>query len=98
MKALSPDPLGAEMEFGEGVAGRVAESGESLVIHNYPQWGGRSERFAGKPVFNVLGVPMRWQGELVGVLSLDDEVGGRHFTERDIALAEQFARIEPFLP
>lgn len=91
VKALSPDPLGAEMEFGEGVAGRVAESGESLVIHNYPEWGGRSERFMGQPVFNVLGVPMRWQGQLIGVLNLEDELGGRRFTAPDVALAEQFA-------
>jgi GAF domain-containing protein len=91
VKALSPDPLGAEMEFGEGVAGRVAESGESLVIHNYLQWVGRSERFAGQPVFNVLGVPMRWQGQLIGVLNLEDELGGRRFTAPDVALAEQFA-------
>src|SRR5574337_1063326 len=91
VKALSPEPLAAEMDFGEGVAGRVAESGESLVIHNYPQWEGRSERFASKPLFNVLGVPMSWQGQLIGVLSLEDALGGRGFTAADVALAEQFA-------
>ncbi len=91
VRALNPDPLGAEMDFGEGVAGRVAEAGESLVIHNYPQWAGRSERIAGQPLFNVLGVPMRWQGQLIGVLILEDEIGGRRFADRDVALAEQFA-------
>jgi GAF domain-containing protein len=83
--------VGITMDFGEGVAGRVAESGRSLVVHDYQQWEGRSPQFADKPVFNVLGVPMYWQGELIGVLSHDDEIGGRHFAERDIALAEQFA-------
>ena len=86
-----PDPLGAEMDFGEGVAGRVADTGQSLVVHDYHRWQGRSERFSQPPLFDVLGVPMRWHGQLIGVLNLEDEMGGRVFTERDVALAEQFA-------
>lgn len=88
---LRPEPLGAEIDFGEGVVGRVAETGQSLVVHNYQQWPGRSPRFADYPLFDVLGVPLRWRGELLGVLNLEDEIGGRTFTERDVALAEQFA-------
>ncbi len=89
--SLQPEPLGAEMDFGEGVTGRVAESGASLVVHDYPHWPGRPERFAQYALFNVLGVPMHWQGQLIGVLNLEDEIGGRRFTQQDVVLAEQFA-------
>jgi GAF domain-containing protein len=86
------DAVGSTIEFGEDAAGHVAETGQSLVVHDYAQWEGRSPQWTGAPLFNLLAVPMRWRGELIGVLSLVDEVGGRRFDARDVALAEQFAR------
>ncbi len=80
--------LGTEVDFGEDVAGRVAESGQSLVAQDWPA---DTHKFPESSQFPVLSVPILWRGQLLGVLDVKDEVGGRVFTERDVALAEEFA-------
>jgi GAF domain-containing protein len=82
-------PGTGEIAYGEGVAGRVARDGQSLVVADYAQWEGRSSHRSALSFRHVLGVPMRWQGRLIGVLNL---VSGQNpFTPAHVALAEQFA-------
>lgn len=91
---VSPHPWDAnlqEMDFGEGATGRVAESGKALIVNDYPHWSDRSPRFTGSPTLNILCAPLHWQGQLIGVLNLEDDSGMRVFTEHDLAVAEQFA-------
>jgi HD-GYP domain-containing protein (c-di-GMP phosphodiesterase class II) len=91
-------PLGKRLQLGESVAGRVAESREPLVVSDYSHWEGRSSQYEGVSYRAVLGVPMLYGGELVGVLSIYNfdqpdapPEAACIFDESDIRLASLFA-------
>ncbi len=89
-------PLRSTIPFGQGMAGRVIQSKEPLIIDNYKEWEGRVEELAG--IFTaVIEVPLLREAEAIGVLSVFDDVKKRSFTEDDIAplsrLAQQVALV-----
>jgi PAS domain S-box-containing protein len=85
-------PVGTRLKLGEGVAGRVAQSREPMIVGDYYLWEGRSSSYEGIPVRAVLEVPMIFSGELIGVLVVH-EVGEstRKFTEEESRLLWMFA-------
>ncbi|MFI5450083.1 MAG: GAF domain-containing protein [Candidatus Bathyarchaeia archaeon] len=84
-------PVGTVLKYGEGAAGKVAQSGQPLIIEDYRTWEGRAAAYEkDQPFRAVLSAPMLWQGQVIGVIDvLNDEAG--HFTESDLRLLELFA-------
>ncbi len=83
---------GIRQGLGEGIAGRVAQTRQPLRVDDYSTWEGRSQKFTTIPFRAVLGVPMLYGGELIGVLIVD-EVGDseRKFSDADERLLSLFA-------
>lgn len=92
-------PLGVRLQFGEGMAGRVAETRQPLIVDDYRTWEGRTPKFEGFPIGAVLEVPMLHQGELIGVLLVEEVADEncpvdrqrRRFTEHDARVLSLFA-------
>ena len=88
---------GIRLDLGEGVAGKVAQTRQPLLISSYQAWEGRSPKYEGIDHTSVIAVPMLYSGELIGVLNVfnragDDRDGARHeFGEQDINLITLFA-------
>ncbi|MFQ5577816.1 MAG: GAF domain-containing protein, partial [Anaerolineae bacterium] len=83
-------PTGTLLRRGEGVSGKVLATNAPLVVDDYHHWEGRAEIYAGYPVTSVVGVPVRWGEEFLGVLDvLADCVGA--FSEDDVALLNLLA-------
>ncbi|MCP9485600.1 MAG: GAF domain-containing protein [Gaiellaceae bacterium MAG52_C11] len=78
---------------GEGVAGRVWETGVSLAVADYARWSGRLPQFEGAGFHAVLGVPLRTGGEVKGVLGLAYDDRDRSFGSSEVALLERFAQL-----
>ncbi len=86
---------GITIKPGEGIAGRVIQSGQPMIVDNYLAWEGRianSNVPLSRYVTN-LSVPMQWQNQSVGVLSIDADNRRRNFTEDDIRLSGIFANL-----
>lgn len=85
-------PVGTRLAWGEGMAGRVAQTRERLIVDDYHAWLGRSPKAEAIPFSAALQVPMLYQGELIGVLEVSD-IGPttRRFTEDDARLLSLFA-------
>ncbi len=85
------DYTGVTLAYGEGAAGRVAQTGEPLLIANYRTWAGRAAVYEeDQPFRAVLSVPIRWQGQVTGVLhALRSE--DRPFSQEDATLLSLFA-------
>ncbi|MCJ7514010.1 MAG: GAF domain-containing protein [Anaerolineales bacterium] len=80
------------LPFGEGLAGAVALAGESLIVPDYHAWQNRSSAFEGDHSFAaVIGAPMIWQGQLLGVLDLTRSSDQMPYTQTDVDLLELFA-------
>ncbi len=88
----SPIPLGTRLHLGEGVAGQVAQTRQPVVVQDYRTWVHRSAHDDGVAVTAVVGVPMLYGADLIGVLAVA-EIGTtrRQFTPPDVHLLALFA-------
>jgi len=85
--------VGHRLEKDEGLAGRVWETGEPLVVDDYQAWEGRKSTYDGLEIHGVAGVPLRSRTEVVGVLGIAYDERGRGFDASDIALLSRFAHL-----
>ena len=90
--------LGIRLKMGEGISGRVAQTRQPLAMNDYSQWEGRSHHYDGIEYHSVLGVPMIYGGDLVGVLNVYGRSSKKEqtpaqptFNEADIRLVSLFA-------
>jgi signal transduction histidine kinase len=84
-----PNLIGLEVEMTEGVAGAVYASGEPRIINDYLHWERHIPDITNYDAF--LGVPLKWQGKIIGVLSIGDYAKRRIFTDADAWLLGPFA-------
>jgi len=82
--------LDVHLRMGEGLSGRVAETGEPLIVDDYRTWSGRAAVFEDTPIRSLLGVAVRWQGRTLGVINVADDRPGR-FGPADAAWLALFA-------
>jgi PAS domain S-box-containing protein len=87
------DYLGYRLRKGDGLAGRVWESGEPRAVDDYHSWTGRQPDLARLPFHAVAGVPLLSRREIVGVLGVAFAEEGRTFGEGEIALLSRFAHL-----
>ena len=85
-------PVGTHLKLGEGMAGRVAQTRQPLIVDDYRTWEFRSRQFPNTPLRAVLEVPMLYSGELIGVLVVEQlEENSRTFNNEDVQLLSLFA-------
>jgi len=85
------EPTGVRLALGEGVCGRIAQTGKPLVVTDYANWEGRPAKFDSGTTFSVLGVPVKLGDTLLGALYVNDADVERRFDEGDVRLAALFA-------
>lgn len=77
---------------GEGIAGKVAELGEAILVENLendPRVKQKNRRHYKTRSF--VSVPLKIDGHIIGVLNLSDKVSGDVFDEEDLKLIQSFA-------
>jgi PAS domain S-box-containing protein len=90
-KGYTP-PDDRHLQMGEGMAGKVAQTRQPIIIDNYHTWSGRSLKYEDTPVSSSVQVPMLHRGELVGVIGLGDIAPQSHqFADADARLLSLFA-------
>ncbi len=85
------DFVGTTLRYDEGAAGVVAQTGEPLLIEDYRTWPRRSAAFAGSPFRSVASAPLRWQGQVTGVIHVLRFVENHPFSHADLELLSLFA-------
>lgn len=60
---------GSDIRRGEGLSGRVWETGQPLKVDNYHTWEGRLPRHEQDPISAVLVVPIIWGETFLGVIN-----------------------------
>ncbi|NTW12047.1 MAG: GAF domain-containing protein [Anaerolineales bacterium] len=87
------ESIGIKLVPGEGLAGKVWNSGQPVCVANYHDWPGRSNKFEEVEFRAVVGVPLVSRSKVVGVLGLAYIEPGREFSEENIELLNQFAKL-----
>lgn len=79
------------LALGEGVAGKVAQTGEPMLLDSPPD---RREFSSfvevGRPLLSAVSVPLQAADRIVGVLNLNIVEGTRRFSQEDLRLAQVF--------
>jgi len=77
---------------GEGIAGRVAELGEAILVENLeddPRVMQKNRQHYKTRSF--ISVPLKIDNRIIGVLNLSDKISGEVFDEEDLKLIQSFA-------
>jgi PAS domain S-box-containing protein len=85
--------VGQRVKRGEGLAGRVCDSGQPLAVNDYHTWPGRALRFEGHPFGPALGAPLMSGAEVVGVLGVARAVSAPPFREHELDLIRRFSHL-----
>ncbi len=88
---IGSDSTGTRMTHGEGAMGRVAETRQRLIIPNYQEWEGRSNKYEETTARGVMVVPLLIGNRLVGTLASVHTEEDRTFGEADLRLLDMFA-------
>ena len=62
---------GVVLHRGEGVSGKVLETGKPFIVDDYQHWEGRADVWGDHlPVTAIVGVPVCWGADILGVLNV----------------------------
>jgi PAS domain S-box-containing protein len=86
--------VGSSSKPGEGVAGKVWQTGEPLAFDDYDHWPGHAERFQPGTLGALMGVPLKSGGQVVGVIGLArDPATDQNFGTEEMAQLGRFAQL-----
>jgi diguanylate cyclase (GGDEF)-like protein/PAS domain S-box-containing protein len=92
---FEPD-IGFSVTLGQGLGGKVWESGEAILVADYHAWDGKAAHYTrsgGRAALrSAVGVPLKQHGQVIGVLGLAQTVANA-FDQSTIALLTDFAEI-----
>ena len=88
---VNPDVSGALLLVGEGLAGRVAASGESMAVRDYAAWEGRSPQYEGCAWHSIAAVPLRHGDRVIGVIDAISEDPRHAFGPDELRILELLA-------
>lgn len=78
--------VGHKLKLGEGMAGKVASTGQPLIVNDYAIWPGRVPHFEPDLFRAVVEVPLVSHSDILGVLYVTDDAKDREFVQRDVEL------------
>jgi len=83
-----------EIDLGQGIAGYVAETGEPLLIPDVakdPRWYKQISESIGFKTQSIACVPMKLNGDIIGVVEIIDKADGSSIREQDLKILSVFA-------
>jgi PAS domain S-box-containing protein len=89
--AMDQVSVGTRLAVGEGAMGHVAQTREPLIITDYEEWAGRSQRYATVDAHAAVVLPLVVAGQLVGVIDFWHSDRDRQFGPEDHRLLKLFA-------
>ena len=84
---------GSTLTLGEGLTGRVWETGETVVLENYNEWESRTERFKDASINASVAVPLMHGQDVVGVLGLSYVNEPTRFDQETVQALATFAEL-----
>jgi signal transduction histidine kinase len=84
--------VGKRHPVGEGAMGRVAETGEPLIIRDYRTWEGRAPRYVDLAAHSALAAPLKVGDRLVGVIVIAKDNPDSLFDAPDLHRLDLFAQ------
>jgi PAS domain S-box-containing protein len=90
---VQAEPAIQRMKLGEGLAGKVWQTGQPLVIEDYRIWSGRLLNSDYDIFHAMIGIPLKSGGDVIGVIGLIHVDEGQKFEDEELVLLNQFAQL-----
>jgi len=92
IEGFSVDQIKNNVKKGEGIIGKVWESGEALIVPKYHEWEDRLRDSIYSLLRTGVGIPLKAEGRVIGVLSMNYTV--EHiFDKEELQMLESFAEL-----
>lgn len=85
--------IGLTLKPGEGIVGRVFESGQPMIVPDYATWPGKLDVYVLDRPTTDMTLPMQWNGRTIGVLGLTADSQRRTFEAEDLQPATLFSNL-----
>lgn len=90
---LYKEKIGQRRISGEGLCGKVWQSGTPIAVEDYQLWEGKLPDLSLRLVHSAIGIPLKSGSKIVGVLGLDYMEKSRSFGKDEVALLSRFAEL-----
>jgi PAS domain S-box-containing protein len=84
---------GLVLKPGEGLAGKVWQTGEFLIIDDYSAWPGRTPDSIFDNLHSAIGIPLRSENQVIGVIGLGFFDTYKRFGNDAVTALDQFAEL-----
>lgn len=88
--AFSKD-IGYRIRTGEGFVGKIWKTGTPSLIENYPAWTGRIRDPRFENIHSMMGIPLKIESHITGVLALAHIEPDKVFGEDELDILSRFA-------
>jgi PAS domain S-box-containing protein len=85
--------MGLTIEKGEGLSGQVWQSGQPKLVDDYHKWPDRLPDASLDIVHSVVGIPLKQDQRVHGVIGLGHKAQNRRFDQESITILERFAAL-----
>ena len=85
--------LGRRVTMGEGVGGSVWQSEVPVVVEDYQSWPGRIPDTVLDSLHSIVGIPLKYDCRVLGVIGLAHVEAEKRFSSEDITVLERFAAL-----
>ena len=85
--------IGMQLDPGEGLCGKVWQTGEPKVLEDYATWPEHSEKMKDGYFGAAIAVPLKSEGQVLGVIAITSSRTDRIFGDEDIEILTRFAGI-----
>ena len=92
-KGFFKGQLGRMVVLGQGMGGRVWQAEAPLVVEDYQSWPGRIADKVLDGLRSIVGIPLKYDSRVLGVIGLAHVEGDKRFSGEDIATLERFAAL-----
>lgn len=90
---VASDLTGVRLPAGTGVAGKVIQNGEPMIVNNAAQnqdWFAESDKETGFFTRDLLAIPMRVKNNIIGVIEVINKLDGSSFSKDDLEFLSAF--------
>jgi len=85
--------LGHTIAKGEGIAGKVWQTGKAIVVDDYDTWEGRSPTFPKSVFHSIVCIPLKSNRKVIGAIALAHPYIERKFTQQEIVILKRLAEL-----
>ncbi len=85
---------GAKLRKGEGIAGHIMETGESVIIEDVTKdkrFSNRVDNHSGFKTQSIIGTPLKTDDKIFGVIELINRINDDHFSSQDLKILSSIA-------